>query len=52
MIHPVRYRATGFLLWILVLALCLPTVSFARDLATVVKVVDGDTLDVTLHGQT
>jgi micrococcal nuclease len=53
MILYARYRAASWVcLWVLVLALCLPAVSFAHDTATVVKVVDGDTLDVTLNGQT
>jgi endonuclease YncB( thermonuclease family) len=47
-----RFCPGWFSLWALVLVVYLPVVSFARDAASVVKVVDGDTLDVRLNGRT
>jgi micrococcal nuclease len=55
MILYAQYRAASWVcLWVLVLVrvVCLPVFSFARDAATVVQVVDGDTLDVALNGRT
>jgi hypothetical protein len=52
MIYPARSHVTWCRLWGLVVVLCLPLISFARDVATVVKVFDGDTLEITLNGQT
>jgi endonuclease YncB( thermonuclease family) len=40
-----------FSLVVLPLTLCLPVTSFAKDTATIVRVVDGDTLEITLQGQ-
>jgi hypothetical protein len=52
MAYPARLHILCYL-WVLQLVfLCPPPLSFARDLATVVKIVDGDTLDVTLNGRT
>src|SRR5262249_18048070 len=37
---------------VLLLAVCLPATSLARDTATITRVVDGDTLAVSLNGKT
>ena len=42
----------SFSLRVLLLALLLPLPSFATDPATLVQVVDGDTIEIVLNGQT
>jgi endonuclease YncB( thermonuclease family) len=41
----------SFRLFVFLLTLLLPFPSFAKDPATIVRVVDGDTLEIKLHGQ-
>jgi micrococcal nuclease len=46
-----NHRLALFGLFTLLLGFCVPFPSFAKDPATIVRVVDGDTIEVILNGQ-